>query len=1077
MPRHLRLPAAIPTCILVLAAAGPVAAQQRAAAAARPPIDAAAWAFLPLRHIGPIGNRVIAVAGVSGDPAIYYAGAASGGIWKTTDGGLRWEPVFDGQPVQSVGSLAVAPSDPNVVWAGTGESFIRSHISLGAGIFKSTDAGRTWTKMGLGETGRIGRIAIHPANPDIVYAAAQGHSYGPQPERGVYRTMDGGTTWERVLFVDENTGAIDVVMDPNNPRILFAAMWQLEIHTWGRESGGPGSAIFMSRDAGTTWKRLAGQGLPQRPVGKIGLAIASTNSNRIYALIETGDGVPMDGQPADSGELWRSEDGGENWRVVTYDRQLACRQPYYTRMAVATDDQDEAYFLCAAFSKTLDGGATLTDLGPGGSPGGDNHDMWIDPANAHRMAIANDGGVSISTNRGRSWLRVQLPIAQMYHVTVDNNIPYYVYGNEQDDPSYRGPSNSRTGNTIARSEWHAVGGGESGWATPDPVDPNVIWSSASGSGSVGGIVIRFDEKSKTGQNVEVWPESTSGHAAADVKYRFVWTFPLTISPHDHNRIYVGSQHVHVTTDAGRSWQVISPDLTLDDKSKQRISGGLTPDNIGVEYGDVIFAIAESRLEAGQIWVGTNDGLVHLTRDGGRTWTNLTQNLPGLPSWGTISNIEPSRHVAGKAWLTVDGHQANSRDPWVYRTSDFGRTWKLVVNGITKSPLSYAHWIKEDPVRSGLLYLGTENSLFVSFDDGENWQPLQNNLPHAPVYGIAVQEHFNDLVIATYGRGFWILDDLSALQQLTPAVAAQDAFLFTPRAAYRFRNIAGQVTMNDDPADGENPPYGATINYWLKGSSGGAVTLAILDAQGQVVRTMRGSRNAGINRIWWDLRGEESKQARMRTSPDYAPWVELGPEGWRPAPGVGRLSILMPPGTYTVRLSVDGHEFSAPLEVRKDPNTGGSEQEIAAQTRALTGLRDALNTTVDMVNQIEVTRAQLEMLRRLIADDSAAADVRAAADSIEIMLKAVENDLQQLRLTGRGQDGVRWPAGLATRLTYLANGIASSDFAPTTQQNEVGELLITDVRAHRQQLDRIVQQDLAAFNQMLARRNLRSIITQ
>ena len=466
-----------------------------AAAATQQPDVSATYTQLKYRYIGPVGNRVSAVAGVAGDASVYYAGAASGGIWKTIDGGVHWQPIFDDQPVQSIGALAVAPSDANVIWAGTGEAWIRSHISIGNGIYKSTDAGKTWQHMGLDSTARIARVVVHPTNPDVVYAAALGHAYGPQQQRGIYRTMDGGKTWERVLFVDENTGAADVVMDPTNPRILFAAMWQIVIHTWGRESGGSGSGIYMSRDGGATWKRLTGNGLPAKPFGKVGLAIAPNNPSRIYALIETGDGVPVHDQETDRGELWRSDDGGETWRVVSYDRQLSCRQPYYTRMAVAPDRDNEAYFLCASFSKTLDGGATTADIPFGSSPGGDNHDMWIDPTDGNRMVVGNDGQVAISTNRGRTWLRQQLPIAQMYHATVDNQIPYYVMGNRQDGPSSRGPSNSKFGGfggggggsgVIPRGEWHSVGGGESGWATPDPTDPNIIWSSASGSGSVGG---------------------------------------------------------------------------------------------------------------------------------------------------------------------------------------------------------------------------------------------------------------------------------------------------------------------------------------------------------------------------------------------------------------------------------------------------------------------------------------------------------------------------------------------------------------------------------------------------------------
>ncbi|HXV86747.1 MAG TPA: hypothetical protein VD793_08620, partial [Gemmatimonadales bacterium] len=530
-------------------ATGQQRAQQPASRTAAPPIDSAWYSQLRWRHIGPEGNRVSAVAGVPGDPHTYYAGAASGGIWKTVDGGVRWQPVFDGQPVQSIGALAVAPSDPSTVWAGTGEPFIRSNISVGWGIYRSGDAGRTWTRMGLDHTGRIARIVIDPRDADVVLVCAEGHSYGPQPDRGVFRTTDGGRTWTKTLFVSEQAGCSDLVMDPNNPRIVFAGTWQLEIHTWGRESGGPGSGVHRSTDGGVTWTALEGNGLPRKPHGKVALAMSRANSNRIYALIETGDGVPWRGDSTQLGRLWRSDDGGAQWQRVSTDRQLGGRTHYYNRMAAAPDNDNEAYFLTASWSKTLDGGRTVMDPPFTEVPGFDHHDIWIDPTNANRMFVSHDGGVSITETRGKSWNMIQLPVAQMYHVTVDNRIPYFVYGNRQDGPSARGPSNSKLfgffGDAgIPRGMWHSVGGGESGWATPDPEDPNIIWSSASGFGSVGGIVTRYDVRTGIARSVEVWPRATIGWPAADLKYRFVWNFPLTISPHDRNRVYVGSQHVH-----------------------------------------------------------------------------------------------------------------------------------------------------------------------------------------------------------------------------------------------------------------------------------------------------------------------------------------------------------------------------------------------------------------------------------------------------------------------------------------------------------------------------------------------------
>ena len=728
---------------------------------------------LRFRHIGPVGNRTLAVAGIPGNPDIYYAGAATGGIWKTEDGGIKWRPVFDDQDVHAIGALAVSESDPNIVWAGTGETFIRANVSIGIGVFKSTDAGETWKHMGLDETARIGRIAIHPTNPDIVYAASLGHAYTPQPERGVYRTTDGGETWEHVLFVDEDTGASDLIMDPNNPRVLYAGMWHLELKTWTRVSGGPGSGIFMTRDGGDTWTKLEGNGLPELDVGKVALCMSKADSRRVYALIETADGVSLAGEAAESGELWMTSDGAKTWTLQTHNRNLSGRNAYYARCAAAPDDPDETYFLTASYAVSLDAGKSHDLRRFEDAPGWDHHDMWIDPTDGDRQAVAHDGGVSISLNRGTSWYKIQLPIAQMYHVTVDNDIPYNVLGNRQDGPSTRGPSRAWVsgfiGGGLSRGMWHGVGGGESGFATPDPEDPNIVWSTASGAGAAGGIVTRYDERARQFRQLEVWPESTRGRPAEDLRYRFQWVFPLLISPHDRNTVYVGSQHVHRTTNGGQSWEEVSPDLTTNDKSRQTISGGLTPDNIGVEYCCVVYAIDESPVTEGVIWAGTNDGLIHLTRDGGANWTDVTANVPDMPVDGVVRNIDASRWDAGKAYMTVEAHQVGNFEPYVYRTEDFGASWTKIVNGVADSPLSYTRNVREDPVRPGLLYLGTENFLYVSFDDGDNWQRLANGLPPSPMYWIAVQEHFGDLVVGTYGRGFWIMDDISPLQQWTDEV--------------------------------------------------------------------------------------------------------------------------------------------------------------------------------------------------------------------------------------------------------------------------------------------------------------------
>ncbi len=1052
-------------CLALLAPAG--VAQQ-----ARPSPEQ--YSQLEWRYIGPEGNRFSAAAGIPGDPLTYYVGAASGGIYKTTDGGVNWQAIFDDQPVQSIGSLAVAMSDPNVVWAGTGEGKIRSHISLGQGIYKSTDAGKTWALMGLEQTGRIPRLVIDPKNPDVVLACALGHAYGPQPDRGVFRTTDGGKTWTKTLFVDENAGCSDIAMDLNNPRILYAGMWQLEIHTWGRTSGGPGSGLYTSRDGGVTWKKLTGTGLPTRPVGKVAVAISHSNPNRIFALIETGDGQPWDGKETDAGQVFRSDNGGETWRVVSYDHYAMGRPHYYSRMAVAPDDEDEAYFLTASYARTLDGGETLEVLSRGQAPGGDHHDIWIDPTNADRQIVAHDQGLSITQNRGRTWYRQRLSNAQMYHVTVDNDIPYNVLGNKQDEPTYRGPSNSRLANgTIPRGMWHAVGGGESGFATPDPTDPNIVWSSASGSGMVGGIVVRFEENRRQFRNVEVWPDQSNGPAER-IKYRFVWDAPLLISPHDHTTVYTASQHVHRTTNGGQSWVVISPDLTLNDRTRMKSSGGLTGDNIGVEYAGVVYGLAESPKERGLIWAGTNDGLLHLTRDGGKTWTNVTKNLPGLLPWGSFRSIVASRYDAATAYVAVDFHQVNNRDPFIYKTTDYGQTWRAIVNGIPKSMLSYVRVVCEDPVRRGLLYAGAENAIYVSFDAGENWQPLQMNLPHAPVSWITVQEHFNDLVISTYGRGFWILDDITPLQQMTPQVLASDAHLFAPRPAYRFRFITAPSSTYDDPTIGRNPDYGASINYFLKEASSSPVRITISDAKGTVVRTLAGTRHAGLNRVTWNLQGEPSDPIRMRTLPTLpAPHVRLGADGTRaPAGGGATIAILQPPGTYTVKLTAAGREYTQTLTVRKDPHSGGTEADIAAQTAMLAALQRDLNTAVDLVNRMELVRSQLQALRRTVRD----AEVSKAATALEAKVEDLEMTMIDLRLTG-AQDTIRYGAQLVSRFGYLANGLASADFKPTDQQLEVQTWLAAQLQERVTAFDALATKDLAGFNDLLRARGIAHVMAK
>ena len=1009
---------------------------------------------LRYRHIGPPGNRTSAVAGVSGDPLIYYIGAASGGIWKSTDAGLNWDPIFDDQPAQSIGAIAVAPSDPNIVWAGTGEPWVRSNVSLGNGVYKSTDAGRTWQHMGLDDTGRIGRVVIDPRDPDIVHVAAIGHAYGPQQERGVFRTTDGGRTWEHTLFIDEDTGVFEIAMDPSNPRLLLAGAWPLVIRTWGRESGGPKGGIYRSRDAGATWERIEGHGLPGPPIGKVGLAFAPSNPDVVYALMETG--FP------NRGVLWRSTDRGENWTLRSYDRLLNERPHYGSRIMVNPADENEVYFAANSHSITYDGGLT-TELSRWG---GDTHDMWADPLLPDRMMISHDGGISMTINRGRSWSRINLPIAQMYHVNVDNQIPYNVYGGKQDGSGYKGSSTSGMGGRFGGggSDWQASAGCESGFIVPDPGSADIVW----GGCYMGGFT-KVDYRTGHRRTVQVWPESVYGAAAQDAKYRFNWTFPITLSPHDPDQVYVGSQYVHQTTDGGESWQVISPDLSTNDPRFLGPSGGLTKDNIGVEWAESVFAIAESPLEAGQIWAGTNDGLVQVTRDGGQNWTDVTGNIPDLPEWGTISNIEPSKHVNGTAYITVDLHQMNNRDPFVYKTTDFGESWSSISGGIPRSVFSYAHWVHEDPVRPGLLFLGTENSIFVTFNDGESWMPLQNNLPHAPVHDIVVQTHFNDLVLATYGRGFWIMDDITPLQQLTDDVLASDAHLFIPRPTYRMHSVTGGPRANAT----------AYINYYLAGTPDGPVGIEILDDEGRSVTTMPGTRRSGINRVSWNLRHEGARAAELRTKPPGNPHVveekrfrtTWEQEGWYPieswGTSAGFQGVVVAPGTYTVRLTVGDAVFTQELEIRKDPRSDGTLADIQEQVALALVLRDDLNTTSDMISEIEWIKKGLDDLKEAMEREQDGETIRAAAETLYGKLQALEDKLLQPILAEGDSKSFRYPNRLYSQLSFLIGNLGSSvDFAPNAQQREVQELLRTRLLQYQAEFEALLENDVAAFNRLV-----------
>ncbi len=1008
---------------------------------------------------------------------MYYAGGASGGVWKSTDAGSNWEPIFDQEDVQSIGTIAIDPNHPHTIWVGTGETFIRSNVSIGDGIYKSTDGGRSWKHLGLENSGRIGRIVIDPNNSNVVYVAVMGNDYGPQKSKGVYKTTDGGKTWKKILFVNDETGCSGLALDVNNPNIIFAGMWQFQLKTWGQNSGGPGSGVYVSRDSGKTWKHLSTQdGLPGSPLGKTDVAVAPNNSNRVYALIETG---------GKRGSLWRSDDGGYHWHVVSYSRLINERPHYYTRMLIDPNNYNTVWFASNGMYVTYNGGKTIKRI----PWGGDNHDLWADPANDKRMMIGFDGGLAISVNHGQSWHHVILPIGQMYHVSVDNDIPYHVYSNMQDDGPVMGPSNDLGDYVIPSTRWHTTAGCESGFTYPDTVNNKYVWG-----GCYSGEVELYNRQTKQRRSVTPWPDKSLDSPANVLKYRWNWTQPIAMSPENHNKIYVGSQYVHVTTDGGQSWKVISPDLTLDDTTRMGSSGGLTPDNLGVEYWGTLFAIAESPVKAGVIWAGSNDGLVHVTKDGGKTWENVTKNIPDLPPYGTISNIEPSHFEAGKAYISVDFHQVDNRKPYIYKTTDYGRHWTKITNGIANSVFSYVHDVSEDPHVPGLLFAGTENSIYVSFNDGKEWHSLQNNLPHAPVTWITVQRDFHDLVISTKGRGLYIMDDITPLENIAAneqKTLDSSARLLQPRIAYRFRKTTTYRMSDEDNSYGLNPPYGASLNYYLKDPAKNPITIELINSQGQVIRKLNGSRHKGINRIWWDLRYSPTAEVKLRTTPAAQPhiWQErrfLGKKtreiyhwGINPA----KRGPLVMPGKYTVRLR-DGKNIQTKiLMVRKDPNTLGTLADVRAETDLWLNIYHNINDVVHMINDIELVRKQIQDMPVYFTGNPDSAFVMNKASILNTRALHIEHQLFQKYLaTGVSKT---YPAQLKLYLKFvwLAGEIGSGagdvtgdpDFPPTKQDMEVYQLLNKQLHNTQKEFNSFMSQSVPAFNSAVGLKGIKTLI--
>jgi photosystem II stability/assembly factor-like uncharacterized protein len=1005
------------------------------------------------RLIGPFrGGRSLTAAGVPGDPNIYYFGSTGGGVWKSTDGAITWKPVFDKEKSSAIGSIAIANSDPNIIYAGTGEACIRGNAAQGDGIYKSVDAGKSWKNVGLKDSRAVGKLIIHPTNPDIVFVAALGHPYGPNPERGIFRTLDGGKAWQKVLFVDENTGGVDVTFDPHNPHILFASMWQVRRQPWTLTSGGPGSGLYRSTDGGDTWKKLDDEGLPEGPYGKIGVAVAA-NSTRVWALIE-----------AKQGGLYRSDDGGDTWQLINPDDRFTQRAWYYMHIVADPRDANTVYILNVDFHRSTDGGHTFNKIK---LPHGDNHGLWIDPLNPKRMIQSDDGGATVTLDGGDHWTpENNQPTAQFYHVIADTRFPYYLYGSQQDNSSVGISSRGSEGN-IDRQDWYPVGGGEAGYIAPDPRDPLVVYA-----GDYQGQLTRFDKHTGQLRNITVQPVISDGKGAAGLDHRFQWTAPLLISPHDPDTLYHAGERIFKTTDGGSHWEAISPDLTRNDKSKQQPSGGaITIDDTGTEYYDTVFAVAESPIEKGLIWAGSDDGLIHVTRDGGKNWTDITPPAAIFPEWSKISQIDASPRDAGTAWIAVDRHANDDIKPYIYATADYGKTWKKIVNGIPDG--SFVRAVREDPKRKGLLFAATETGVFVSKDAGATWASLQLNLPTVPVHDLVVKD--NDLLLATHGRSFWILDDITPLRAATPESDKADFWLYPPATALRVHMPSSEPSSTA----GENPPSGAIIYAYTKAKPKDA-KLEILDAAGKVIRTYSSAvtketdeqldpedekpkkqleLKAGLNRMVWDLRYESAPNI-----PNYYLYsYEDGAKG-----------PLAVPGRYQARLTVDGRTLTAPVEVQLDPRLKVPPEDLEKQFTTMIEIRDQLTRVYRVANQVIDLRAQLADMKKRV-DAEKAKPLLVEAQALDEKLGALQDRLINLNVRAN-EDSLKYGMGEDGSLAILSMIVGGdADAAPT--ESAIAQLakVKAEVDGYTNRWTSLVTNDLPKVQQAAERQNLHVLI--
>ncbi|MFQ5670523.1 MAG: WD40/YVTN/BNR-like repeat-containing protein [Acidobacteriota bacterium] len=1041
--------------LLALACLGPAAAGTKPSKKTPQILPALEW-----REAGPYrGGRCAAVAGIPGETEVYYFGSTGGGVWKTVDGGKRWKPVSDGFFGGSIGAVAVSEWDPNVVYAGGGEVTVRGNVSHGSGVWKSSDAGRTWEPAGLKDSRHIPRLRIHPRDPDRLYAAVLGHLFAASAMRGIYRSTDGGHTWEQVLFVNDEVGAVDLAMDPTNPRILYATFWRVLRTPSSLASGGPGSGLWKSTDGGDSWVDITThKGLPRGILGIAGITVSPSNPDNLYAIIE-----------AEEGGVFRSRDAGKTWERTNQDRALRQRAWYYSRIIADPADEESVYVLNVRFHHSKDGGKTFTAIA---SPHGDHHDLWIAPEDPQRMIEGNDGGANVSFDGGKTWTaQDNQPTAQIYRVSTDRHFPYRILGAQQDNSSLRILHRS-SGAGISRRDWEPTAGGESGYVVARPDRPDIVYG-----GSYGGLLVRRDHATDEVRIINPWPDNPMGWGAADLKYRFQWNFPIFLSPHDPRTLYAAGNILFRTRNEGQSWEAVSPDLTRNDKSKQGPSGGpITKDNTSVEYYGTIFAALESPHEPGVLWTGSDDGLVHLSRDAGATWTDVT---PGrLPDWAQINSMEAHPTEAGGLYLAATRYKLDDFHPYLYRTLDYGRTWVRITGGLPED--QFTRVIRADPARPGLLYAGTEEGVHVSFDDGRTWQSLQLDLPVTPITDLAVKD--GDLIAATQGRGFWVLDDLSPLRQLTPETYQSDVHLFRPRPAYRIPGRSGETP----PGQGTNPPSGVLVYFYL----GDAVidqdvTLEFLQEDGTVMRSFTGEWEkegtqeekprpdqedepdgatpktmpvkAGMNRFAWDMRYPD---------PHGFPGMVL----WA---GQDRGPVALP-GRYRVRLRAGEQAPEAPFTLLADPRSSSTLEDLRLQFQFLIGVRDRLTEIHDAIASIRRVREQMDEIKKRLGDGPDGQAVRQAIDDLDAKITSVEEALYQTKNQSR-QDPLNFPIRLDNKLSALARTVAVGDRRPTDQALRVRDELEAGIAAQMKQLRRAWDQDLPALNRLIHEQGVPAIL--